>query len=77
MNRWATIVWSIALVASLVSTVLGFGGWGWLAPGLVLLGGVQLTSMGILGEYLARVHQDEINAHDPAALGHRAPRNPR
>jgi dolichol-phosphate mannosyltransferase len=61
---------ALGLAALLVTPVLG-GPWlplALLAAGLVLLGGVQLISVGLLGEYLARVF-DEVKGRPLYLIG--------
>lgn len=71
-TSWPLRVWTVAgLVLALVSIVYGvwiavrtmiFGvdvpGWTTLAASIFLLGGVQLFSIGVLGEYLSRVFSE-------------------
>ncbi|SNR62060.1 glycosyltransferase [Paracoccus sediminis] len=68
-TSWPLRVWTgVGLVMSIIALVYGsylglrtvlFGhdvpGWSTLAVGMFLLGGVQLFSIGVLGEYLARI----------------------
>lgn len=52
---------AVLLAAGSVVTIgkmLGLTGAGWTAVGLLNLAGIQLLGMGILGEYIARIHHE-------------------
>ncbi|HET9101941.1 MAG TPA: glycosyltransferase family 2 protein [Solirubrobacteraceae bacterium] len=54
---------ALAAVVVLVLTVLGTvhpGVWVWVLTAVLFLSGVQLTTVGILGRYLARVHAEVL-----------------
>lgn len=54
----------IAAVALLVLTIAGAvtaSGYVWILVAVLFLGGVQLTSVGVLGRYLARVHEEALH----------------
>lgn len=50
----------VLLLLTLVGVVTA-GVWVWILVVLLFLGGVQLISVGILGRYLARVHEESLN----------------
>jgi dolichol-phosphate mannosyltransferase len=68
--RWSTqfgvliaagaFLWSayIVLWRLLSPTAVAIPGWATLAAGMFFLGGVQLISIGILGEYVGRIHNE-------------------
>jgi glycosyltransferase involved in cell wall biosynthesis len=55
----SAVVGLVILVLTLTGTV-GATGWVWVLIAVLFLGGVQLISVGILGRYLARVHEEAL-----------------
>lgn len=51
------VVLAVLAIAGVVTT----SGWVWVLAAVLLLGGLQLISIGILGRYLARVHAEALH----------------
>jgi hypothetical protein len=55
----AAFVLAIFAVLAKVTGAYTVPGWASITVGVALLGGVQLTVLGVMGEYIARIH-DEV-----------------
>jgi dolichol-phosphate mannosyltransferase len=51
----------LVLLALTLTGVLAASGELWILVSVLFLGGVQLISIGILGRYLARVHEESLH----------------
>lgn len=59
---YTTLIAFGILIYSLISSILGFGnqvpGWTSLMTAVTFIGGIQLLSIGIIGEYIARIYDE-------------------
>lgn len=60
---FATVAFGLILLVILLRIFLGFGivGWASTMSTVLLMGGVQLITLGIIGEYLARIYDEVKN----------------
>lgn len=65
---------AVAVLSLTAAGVVSASGWVWVLVAVLFLGGVQLTAVGILGRYLARVHEESLRR--PLYLVDRVVRSP-